>query len=92
MPPSSWGYTYSMTMTRNTKASHQFELHIATQNSGYVAEEWARPTERYAAIAATGHALMPVAEYRAHRMGRKVTSRDRRDVVIRKIRARRRAR
>lgn len=78
-----------MTMTRTEKANHNLELHIARQNSGYTTEEWASPTNRRQAIAETGHAMMPAEAYWEHRMGRKISSRDRRDVVVGKLRARR---
>lgn len=87
-----WVYTYGMTMTRTEKASHHLELTIATQNSGYVTAEWARPTERRSRIAENGHAMMTAGEYKIHRMGRKVSSRDRRDVAEARMRARRRVR
>lgn len=60
-----------MTMTREVKSSHQLELRIAAQNSGYVTVEFGDPTRRRAAIAATGHAMMPASEYRAREMGRR---------------------
>lgn len=78
-----------MTMTRTEKATHQLELHIATQNSGYVTEEYAKPSLRRAAIETTGHAMMPASEYRVLRMGRRVSPWGRRDVVVGKLRARR---
>ncbi len=78
-----------MTMTRTAKSDHTFELRIASQNSGYVTAEWTRPAERRTRIAAEGHAMMTATEYREHRMGRRVSSRDRRDVAIERMQARR---
>lgn len=78
-----------MTMKRTEKATHQFELHIARQNSGYTTEEWASPANRRQSIAETGHAMMPADAYKVERMGRKASSKDRRDVVVGKLRARR---
>lgn len=60
-----------MTMKRTEKSDHQMELTIAAQTGGFVTVEFASPRRRRAAIAATGHAMMPVSEYKIHRMGRK---------------------
>lgn len=60
-----------MTMKRTEKAEHSFELQIASQNSGYVTVEFGRPESRRAAIAATGHAMMPASEYKISEMRRR---------------------
>jgi hypothetical protein len=78
-----------MTMTREAKSSHQLELRIARQNSGFTAEEFGKPELRRAARAERGHAMMPASDYRAERMGRKPSTTTRRDVAVERVRARR---
>lgn len=78
-----------MTMKRADKMTHQMELNVARQNSGYTAAEWASPAGRRQALATTGHLMMPAADYIRERMGRKVSSRDRRDVAVERRQARR---
>jgi hypothetical protein len=78
-----------MTMTRNEKSSHNLELHIARQTGGFVTEEFAKPQLRRAALAERGHMMMTATEYRSLRMGRKASTDSRRDVAVRRLRARR---
>lgn len=82
-------YTSSMTMKRTEKLDHSMNLKVASQNSGYTAEDFAKPELRRKALAETGHMMMPATDYRVLRMGRKISSLTRRDVVVSKMQKRR---
>lgn len=66
------GYTYGMTMTRNTKSKHNAAMAEGTR-AGYTVTMFASPKMIRAAHEDRGHAFMTRAEYVQHRMpGRRV--------------------